>query len=257
MAELHKGTNAHSDKARVRYMDSSKLLRPFDMPRNQLYILVVFVVIAAILGGMFLFSTYDNVINRDAKAAANLERNLGKSVTLDLPITVNLMLLDDETIKTGFTNAGLTFYESPAGAEWSGGLDIIKLPPDVTLADAGAAYLAGIEKLSAADAVKYLNGSWRLQVARGEYVDMRVKYADFASTDAATAIQTALASEGLDASASAPISTDEAGNTFQEGMLDTGNGIYSWKVSTCPLVDVYNIEGMPATAQYVVVRMHQ
>ncbi|MEG0026721.1 MAG: teichoic acid transporter [Raoultibacter sp.] len=257
MTTQHKGYGAHSDKARIRYMDGSKLSRPFDMPKSQLSVLVVFVVIAIIFGGMFLFNTYDNVINRDAKAAASLEANLNKPTTLDLPVLTGLMLLDDNTIKTGFTDAGLTFHEFSAGADWSGGLDIIKLPTDITAIDAGLAYSSGIENLSAADAVKYLNGSWRLQVARGEYVDMKLKYADFTSSDAETAIQTALASEGLDASASDPIATDEAGNTFQEGLVDTEGSTYSWRIATCPLADVYNIDGMPATAQYVVVRMHQ
>ncbi|MEG0217526.1 MAG: teichoic acid transporter [Raoultibacter sp.] len=257
MSEQHTTPRNTTEKARVNYPDGSGLRRPFDFPRNQLSLLLVFVVAAAVIGGIFLFKTYDNVINAKANEAASLAANISKPVALDLPVLANLMALDDATIKASFTNAGLLTYELGAGSDVVGGFDIIKLPADVTVLDAGIAYTTGIDKLSASEAAKYLNGSWRLMVDRGEYIDMKVKYADFVSPDPTTALQTALVSEGIDPATAGEIATDEAGNTYYAGTFDAGEVAYNWRASTCALSDIYKVDGLPKTAQYVVFRMYQ
>ncbi|MEG0072106.1 MAG: teichoic acid transporter [Raoultibacter sp.] len=257
MSKQQNGRTVSGEKPRINYPDGSGLQRPFDLPRNQLSLLLVFVIAAAIIGGIFLFQTYDSVVNGKAHEAAALEENINKPISLDLPVLANLMILDDATIETGFTDAGLITYRFGAANEYVGGLDLIKLPADISLADAGVAYTTGIDKLSASNAAKYLNGSWRLMVDRGEYIDMRVKYADFVSADPATALQTTLVSEGIDPATAGEIATDEAGNTFYAGTFDTGDTPYKWKASACSLSDIYRIDGLPSTALYIVFRMYQ
>ena len=89
---------------------------------------------------------------------------------------------------------------------------------------------------------------------------MRIRYADLQSADEGQAIQSALESEGWADNNAVAISDegiDEVGNTYKEGTIQTDSGTYAWRISACPLADVYNISGLPETAQYVGIRMQK
>ena len=120
-------------------------------------------------------------------------------MSYDLPQLSALMAADDDAIRQTFADAGFTIYDKTNPEENpNGGLDLVKLPSDVSEVDAALLYAQGVSNLSAADAAKLLKGSWTFTVSRNDYVDMRVKYADFSSGSVEAAIQAAMASEGLD-----------------------------------------------------------
>ena len=139
-------------------------------------------------------------------------------------------------------------------AEGTAGLDLVKLPEDVTVADAAAMYAKGVGGLSASQAALLLNGSWTLTVDRSDTLTMAVKYADFSSSTLEAAIQAAVAAEGFQAT-STSTDTDEVGNTFQTGTVDIDDVTYTWRVSAAPLSDKYDIKGLPSTAAYVGIRL--
>lgn len=242
----------------VRYLDGSRLSRPFSMPAPQRLIAAAFLLVALGIGGYFGFKAIDEVVNAPARAAASVEENLNRDVSLDLPSLPSLTSYDDEGIRASFDEAGYTVYDktdeeiAAAGV----GFDLIKLPSDVSLEEAGVLYLQGITKLSAADAAKLLNGSWEMIVDRSSGTDYRLKYADFASGSIDAAIQNAIIAEGLDSSAYGDSGVDGSGNTFQAGTVDIDGYTYSWQVSACPLSGVYSVDGLPDTAVYVGIRLY-
>ena len=150
-----------------------------------------------------------------------------------------------------FTDAGFTLYERvPLGTNAEGGFDVVKLPSDVPLEEAGLLYLQGINNISAASAAKLLNGSWDLEVSRKSGTVLRLHYADFTATDADSAIFSAMESQGLDSTMVTDSGVDDAGNTYQAGTADG----YTWRISVIGLSEVYKSSGLPATAQYVGIR---
>lgn len=253
----HKPEYVETDDT-VRYLDGSALSRPLDLPRKQWLIAAVFLVAAIGIGGYFGFQIIDEVVNAPARAAASVEENLNRDVALDLPSLPELIAYDDEDIRATFDEAGYTVYDktdeeiAAAGV----GFDLIKLPSDVTLEEAGLLYLQGISNVSAADAAKVLNGSWEMAVDRASGTDFRLKYADFASGTVDAAIQNAIIAEGLGDSAFGDSGVDGSGNTFQAGTIVLGDTTYNWQVSACPLSGVYDNDGLPDSAVYVGVRLY-
>ena len=127
----------------------------------------------------------------------------------------------------------------------------------MSLTEAGAWYLQGIENLSAADAVRFLNGSWRVTLSAGDAYDCRLRYAVFDVAGQQEAVDQARAATGLDSIAASDEGTDSYGNTYAEGVYEAGGVEYSWRVAACPLSDVYSNEGLPSDASYVVVTMKE
>lgn len=238
----------------VRYLDGNSLLRPLDMPKPQLVIMAGFVIAAAIIGSVLLFSILDTVTNSAARSQATLEQNLARPASMaSLPSLPTLFNLDDASILATFAEAGYTIYDNTAS---SGMLDVIKLPDDVTLVDAGVLYSKGIPSLTAAEASRLFNGSWTFTANRGDFTDMRVKYADFSSGSVEAAVQTAMVSEGFDVSTLGEAGVDEAGNTFQAGTIAVGDAVLNWKVSAIALSNVYDVAGLPESATYVGIRLY-
>lgn len=242
----------------IRYLDGSSLLRPLDIPRPQLLILVALVIAAAIIGGVLLHNVIDSVQGSAARAQASMEENLSREVTYDLPSLPSFVTLDDATIRQTLTDAGLTIYETTAEGEEAdtSTLELIKLPSDVSVEEAGLLYMQGISSLDAADAALLLNGSWTLTVDRNELIDMRVRYADFSSGSLETAIDAAITAEGFDAASASEIAVDEVGNTYRSGTIDVNGTTYNWRVSAIALSEVYSV-GLPESAMYVGIRMTQ
>ena len=69
----------------VRYLDGSSLARPFDLPKRALAVLCVFVLVAAVIGGVFLYNFLDTVLNASTREQASVEENLARDVSYDLP----------------------------------------------------------------------------------------------------------------------------------------------------------------------------
>lgn len=243
----------------IKYLDGSSLARPLDAPRQQMMIMGVFVVVAVIIGAVLLFNIIDAATNSAARAQAGVEENLSRPTSMEsLPSLPSLIGLDGEGIKTAFANAGYTVVDqSVLTGNDDGTIQLIKLPADVSPEQAGAMYLKGVAKLSAADATLLLNGSWQFTAAPGDALDMRVKYADFSSGSVDAAVKTALVSEGLDTTALGQAGVDDLGNTFQSGTIEVQGTVYQWQVSALPLSSKYDISGLPETAAYVGIRLYQ
>ena len=252
MSLFHRHTDYSIEQGNVRYMDGSSLLRPVDMPRSQKIIMAAFVVIAVIIGFRLATGAITAASDSNTQSKASVEENLARSVSYNLPVLTQMAEMDDQTILDSLTAAGYTVYNQTA--EGTAGLDLVKLPSDVTVADAAAMYAKGVGSLSASQAALLLNGSWTLTVDRADTLSMAVKYADFSSSTLEAAIQAAIAAEGFEAS-SASMDTDEVGNTFQTGTVDIDGDTYTWRVSAAPLSDKYDIKGLPSTAAYVGIRL--
>ena len=124
--------------------------------------------------------------------------------------------------------------------------------------DAGIALGGGIGNMDAVAASKYLVGSWRFTVERVEGLSMRIRYADLRSADAAEAIDAAMASQGWVDNPAVSVESegkDEVGNTYREGTLQATGEHMPGACRSCPLADVYDIAGLPESAQYVGIRL--
>lgn len=255
---LHEKNNEFSkEDGAVRYIDGSILSRPLDLPLPFRGALVVFVIAAAIIGGIFLYNVADRVLNEPIREADATQKYLDKEINLMLPVLKDFIQHDDVYILNYFTEQGLTIYNlSSSNAENGVGFDIIKLPDDVSLVDAGILYSQGVSNLSSSDAARLLNGSWRMTVGRGDYVEMKVKYADFTSGTVEAAVLNAVAWQGLSDSILGDSGVDSAGNTYQSGQVEVYGTWYNWQISACPLSEVYSVDGLPDDAVYVGVRVY-
>lgn len=240
----------------VRYYDGAELSRPLEMPTYVRITLLVAMAIAAIAGGVVFSKYFDQIMNEPIRQQEALQENLTREVSYDFPSLTALMPLSDEEMMATLSEAGYTLYErTPVGTDPDGGFEVIKLPADVSLEEAGAMYLTGIDKLSAPDAVKLLKGAWTLTVTRKAGDDLRLRYADFQSGSIESAIQAAMQAEGLENTEITDSGVDDSGNTYQAGVVSTDAGTCNWRVSVIELDEVYDISGLPNTAFYVGIRL--
>jgi len=242
--------------ARVNYIDSSSLKRPFNMPLAVTGIGVVFVLIAGVIGFVFWDKIYGAIILAPQQELESTQQNLSKEVPLELPVLVNMVHLDANAVVNTFNEAAYSFYDlnKLSGAEVPG-LDVIKLPEGVGATDAALAYGTGLGTISGAEAVRILNGSWRFTVGASNFTEMRLRYADFHSGSLENAIKYGIDAQGWTDAEFGESGTDSAGNTYQEGTIVVNGATYGWRVSVCPLEDVYSITGVPDTAVYVGLRL--
>lgn len=240
----------------VCYYDGAELSRPLEMPPIVRYVTVVAMLIAAILGALFVGNYLDKIMNEPIRQQEALSAALTRDVAVELPPLASIMPLDDEGVMTYLMENGYTLYErTPLGTNPDGGFEVIKLPSDISLEEAEAMYVTGIDRLSAPEAVTLLKGSWNLTVQRKLGADMRVRYADFESGTIERATQNAMQAEGLANATVTETGVDGSGNTFQAGTVTTEDGsTYNWRVSVIDLSRVYSIMGLPNTAYYVGVR---
>ncbi len=248
----------HSTQTAVRYLDGSGLRRPMDMPKAQRTILIFFTVAAAIIGIWLGVSVYSNAANSAKEEAASIDSSINRGVTLDSPVLVNYVTYTDDELTQSFTDAGFTIFDlSTVSSSSQTEYNIIKLPSDITLADAAVAYSTGISNLSASQAAKYLSGSWQLTVNRDNGFEMKLRYADFSSDTADSAVASAMTTQQFSGATVTDSGVDSSGNTYQTGTVSIAGENYSWQVSACPLSYVYSNDGLPSSAQYVGVRIYQ
>ena len=166
MSLFHRHTDYSIEQGNIRYMDGSSLLRPMDMPRSQQIVMAVFVVIAVIIGVRLAAGAITAVNDSNTQNKASVEENLSRTVSYNLPVLTQMADMDDQAILDSLSAAGYTVYNRTA--EGTAGLDLVKLPEDVTVADAAAMYAKGVGGLSASQAALLLNGSWTLTVDRSD-----------------------------------------------------------------------------------------
>ena len=171
MSLFHRHTDYSIEQGNVRYMDGSSLLRPVDMPRSQKIIMAVFVVIAIIIGFRLATGAITAVSDSNTQSKTSVEENLARSVSYNLPVLTQMVDMDDQAILDSLTAAGYTVYNQTS--EGTAGLDLVKLPSDLTVADAAAMYAKGVGSLSASQAALLLNGSWTLTVDRADTLSWR------------------------------------------------------------------------------------
>lgn len=240
----------------VVYMDGSSLARPFDPPKYVLIIAGIAAAVALVAGIWWSSGVIDTILHGAQRNEATVTENLNREVSYDFPHIDQLISMDDASITQSFADSGFTTYSILAAGEE--GIDLMKLPADTSLVDAAVAYGNGISNMDATTASEFLVGSWRFTCTRGDYIDMRLRYADFKSVNATEAIEGAVAAQGWADNANVTVTDegeDEVGNTYREGTVTTDGGTYTWRVSVCPLGDIYGISGLPDTAQYVGIRM--
>ena len=241
----------------VRYYDGAELSRPLEMPMPVRIAMVVVRVIAALVGATVLGDWFDQLMNEPLRQQELLQENLARDVSYDFPSLAALMPLSDEDMMVALSEseAGYTLYErTPVGTDPDGGFEVIKLPADVTVEEAGAMYAQGINKLTAAEAVRLMKGGWTLTVSRKVGDDARLRDADFDAGTIEKAVQNAMQAEGLENSEVTDSGVDDSGNTYQAGVVSTDYGTFNWRVSVIELKEVYDIAGLPNTAYYVGIR---
>lgn len=239
----------------VSYLDGAELSRPQEMPARVRTVMFATMAVAALIGAVFLVKYFDQITNEPIRQQQMLQENLARETSLDLPQLVNFMPENDEDIMASLNEAGYTLYErTPVGTNPDGGFEVIKLPPDLSVEEAGVMYVKGIDKLSAAEAVRLLKGAWTLDVSRKAGVSMRVRYADFESGSIESAVQSAMQAEGLENAKVTDSGVDDSGNTFQAGTIKADGKTYSWRVSVIDLSEMYDIAGLPNTAFFVGIR---
>lgn len=250
----------HRQKSTVRigdvsYLDGAELSRPQEMPPRVRTVMFAAMAVAAVIGCLLLVRYLDQITNEPIRQQQMLQENLARETSLDLPQLVNFMTENDEDIMASLTDAGYTLYErTPIGTNPDGGFEVIKLPPDMSVEEAGLMYVKGIDKLSAAEAVRLLKGAWTLDVSRKAGLSMRVRYADFDSGSIESAVQTAMEAEGLENAKVTDSGVDDSGNTFQAGTVKADGNTYNWRVSVIDLSEMYDISGLPNTAYFVGIR---
>lgn len=243
-----------SDK--VAYLDSTVLERPLNPPRPIILGGLALLVAAGVIGAIFLGVYFDGMVNGPAREQALVDEYVAKEVDLGLPNLTALVSLDDASIMAALQESGATLFER-SQAEPGKPFEVIKLPQDVSLADAASLYLKGISSLSASEAAKLLNGSWDLTVNRENGLNMGIHYADFTAGTPERAVSNAALSQGFNTETDVDSGVDSSGNTYISGTIGIADQAYSWKVSAVPLSEVYSQPGLPENAMYVGIRLYR
>lgn len=226
--------------------------------KGRLFALIALVVALAVAGALIGLLWTRGVLFPRESTPEDVQRNAEAEIDYGLPTARDLAGADANSLSALAAADGATVYDNTSEEEQKGGgADLVRLAEGVSLADAGAWYLQGIENLPAADAVRFLNGSWRVTLSAGDAYDCRLRYALFNSAGQQEAVDQARAATGLDAIDASDVGTDSYGNTYAEGVYELDGMTYSWRVAACPLSDVYSNEGLPADASYVVVTMRE
>jgi hypothetical protein len=248
-------SSVRASAASVRYMDGSSLQRPLTMPAKFWPAVAAIALVALVIGYQCAHRFNYNVVNHDDRVQESVMAQVNRGVSQDVPVLSELRGMDDGAILQSFADAGYTCVDmNEINGVGEASVDIIKLPSDMSVDEASIAYAEGASKLDSTTAAKFLSASWRFMVVRESGYSYSVKYADFASTDSASAVQAAMAAQGLAESNVGESGVDDSGNSFQEGTIDIDGATYRWSISVCDLSDVYDISGMPDTAQYVGIR---
>ncbi len=247
------------ENGKIDYPNVALLNRPLDLPRSIRKGLLIFLAAAVLIGGIILFRYFDVVVNAPAREKAQVAENTTRVVPYNLPVLLDLMPLSDAEMMEQLKTSGDTLFErTPIGTNESGGFQVVRLPEGVSVADAAAMYLSGLNNISASSASLLLNGAWDLTVTREAPYNLFLRYADFSSGSIESAIQSALLAESLEAqNEESERGVDDSGNTYVTSTATRDGVSCTWRVSVIALSEVYDIEGLPEDSLYVGIRMTQ
>lgn len=240
----------------VRYLNQKGLDKQLTMPRIQFYIMLVFAAVAVGIGVWLYTGFFNQVDGAIARTEQSTQDNLTREVSYDLPVLSNLVSYSDQDMQQSFVDAGLTTYLLSDASD-VGSFNLAKLPADVSVEEAALMYSRGVARLGASDAAKLLKGSWTLYVDHDGGTSLRLRYADFNSGSVDLALDAAIAAQGFNLdTVGDDQGVDDAGNTYKAGTVIGSDGqTYTWRVSTLPLSEMYDISGLPSNAVYVGVRL--
>lgn len=240
----------------VSHLAAASLERPLELPRAEYRKLLPILLVAIIVSIGVLVAYNGTVIDDMQRKQAQVSEEISRGVSLDLPKMESYAGKTNEAMVETFKSQGYEMYDNSNDEDRNvDGFDMYKLAPDVDPQEAAAAYEQGLENLGPVQAARYLAGSWRFLVARGDTVELRLRYADFDATDAASAIQAALDSQGFEDAKLADAAEDTMGNTNLSGSFEKSKKTYEYTISACDLSQVYDIDGAPESAQYVGIRI--
>lgn len=239
----------------VAYLDGSPLRRPIMMRGAQRVTAGVIVIIAIIIGIVFLNMTVFASMRDAAATEQAISDNLARQASIEtIPQMVDLMTLSDEEITKQFEKSGLTIIDVTSTKE-DDEMTLYKVPSDMNADEATALYALGLTTLTAPQATQLLNGSWSFTADRAGVTSMVVRYADFSTGDPAVAVTNAIAKEGFDPTTISESGVDDSGNTYSMGVVEKDDKAYTWKVSALLLSEMYAIAGVPEDSCYVGVRL--
>lgn len=239
-------------RGNVVYPDGRAFARPLQIPRSGRVVLTVICAAALAIGSVSAYRYYDSVVNKSAYDAEDVQTELSRGVSVDVPVLTSYAGLDSATILAQLTESGYTVIDlAQLTGSTSRAIDLVKLPSDMSEAEAALALAQGVDNLSSSDAAKLLSGSWRMTQTNATGVNLIVRYADFDSGSTEAAIETAIASQGWDASTASEMQTDSNNNTSRSGAVEVNGTDYTWTVSVCPLSEVYTFSGEPENSYYV------
>ena len=238
----------------VYYLDGAPLRRPLSLPLGQRTFVIIIAIVALVIGFLFINNTVLSSMRETAAQEQAIVDNLARQTSIEtIPVMADLVKLDDDEIMETFSSQGYTIYDASNQSD-SDEMILYKLASDISPDEAAGVLSKGLNALTAAQATKFLNGSWYFSSDRTGSTSMIVRYADFSTADPQIAVQRAVEAEGIDPTTITESGEDESGNTYSMGVLEIGKKAYTWKVSALPLPDMYSISKLPEEACYVGVR---
>lgn len=255
-------------RGEINYLSSKGIDRPESLPKQQLVVLGVIVLIAASVAMGVLYHYVSSYVSEAEATEEAINTNLSRDVSYDIPVLTAIVELDNDGILQLFTAYGYNIYDESADEESTEtstdettddeeeDLELVKFASDLDLDEAVALYDEGIGNLDAVDASLLLTGMWTLEIDRSDGVNMVIHYVDFSSGDLEEAVQTALEIEGFDADTASEIDEDSSGNTYRYGTIEVNGSSYTWRISVIELSEVYDISGLPDDAIYVGIRIY-
>ena len=240
----------------VRYLDDSAIKRPQRMPLLHKLIALAIIAVGIVIGIIFLNNTVYETARQAALAQESVENNLAREPSLaTVPVLSELANMPDSDLIANLEGRGYTIYN--ATTERNAGINIYRVPADMSLSDAEIMYGRGISSLNASQASRILNGSWNLGTSWESAYTIVVRYADFKASNVEAAIASAMQQQGIDSATTEEAGIDDSGNNYQRGTLQANGNAYTWRISAIALDDVYDITGLPDQAFYVGIRLTQ
>ncbi|NTU89455.1 MAG: hypothetical protein HGA54_06055 [Actinobacteria bacterium] len=174
---------------------------------------------------------------------------LSEPIEKNMPILINLIAYDDATISTQFSELN-TMYQASANSR---GMEVVRITEGLTVDDLASYYVNGFSSLNLEQISTFLHGAWFFTTDRGYATTMKVKYADFISGSLTGAIETAIVQQGFNIDGATVLASgiDENENTYQYGTVPYSDGFLYWRIATCPITEVYMVDGLPDSGVYV------
>ena len=147
----------------VVYPDDSGITRPLDLPRTQWIILGAILAAAILFAAIWCVRTVGDVLNYEANTKQEVSQVIRRGVALDVVKLSDYVGKDSAAMQAEMAAAGLAIVDvTTVQANDTNAIDLVKLPSDMSAAEALLAYTKGVDEMPATEAAKFLSGSWRL-----------------------------------------------------------------------------------------------